>query len=105
PAGTDPHAIVTAHAPVTTHPDRARVRPRRPAAAQPDPAAVPFPTTAEPDESWIGRDRDDFYLRRGRFARLVPPDGSAWRRHINRAVTIDHLTFHAAGKQRQAGGD
>jgi hypothetical protein len=46
-------------------------------------------------------------LRRRWFARLLNDDIAAgrWLLDINRAVAIDHLTFHAAAKKRQAGGD
>ncbi len=55
-----------------------------------------------------GCDRDDFDLWRWR--RGVGGDdfgwrSGGWRLHINRPVAINHLTFHAAGKQWQAGGD
>jgi hypothetical protein len=63
--------------------------------------------TSDPHESWIGRRRPDFNLRRWRLARLFDDNFSAGRRllDINRAVAIDHLPFHAAREKRQADGD
>lgn len=77
----------------------------------PNPSAMPFPIAADPDESRIGRDGDDFDLRWRRH-RVGDDDFSLRRsaRHgrglldINRAVAIDHLAFHAAREKRQRGG-
>ena len=93
PAGANPNVAVRTMIPMSAHPDAARMR-VIPMSAHPDPASAPFPNAANPDESRVGRDRNDLDLRRRRFARLLHNDDAS------------RLAFDdAASEQRQAGGD
>ena len=77
-------------------------------ATDPDPVVVPFPAAVnpKPDIQRAGRNGDDLILRRWRCGRFIHDGSVRWRLlHINRAVAIDHLAFHAAGQQGQAGGN
>lgn len=94
------------HIPMRTDPHRATMRPPHPVTARPDPLAAPFPAAGRPDPQLrrAGGHRDDFGLRRWR-SRGFRHDGRSGGRcgSINRAVAIDHLSFHTARKKWQAG--
>ena len=84
---------------VATHPHRTRLRTRCPMSAGQDPTATLFSTATHPDESGIGSGGNNLHLRRRR--RVGGDDFDCQRRrglHMDRAVAIDHLAFHAAGK-------
>jgi hypothetical protein len=113
PMAFNPDAPVTVHFPSAAHPNCARMRTRSPVAANPDPPVAPFPIAANPDESRIGRRRNNFDLRRWRCG-LIHDNfgirrGIRRRRRglldINRTVAINDLTFHAAAKQWQRNGN
>jgi hypothetical protein len=104
PAGSDPNGAVRALFPMSAHPEMTRMR-MIPVSANPNPAAAPFPNAANPDESRVGGDRNDFDLRLRRFARLFHHNFVAgWR--LSDVDDTARLTFNnTACKQRQAGGD
>jgi hypothetical protein len=103
----NPHPTMTVSGPATADPDCARMRTWRPMSTAPNPAVMPLPTAANPIKSRIGRHRDYFDLRRGRFGWLDHDDVTAGRRLLDsdRAVAIDDLAFDATGDERQRGGD
>ncbi len=106
PMAFNPDAPVTAMNPAAMHPNGARMWTRTPMSTGPNPAATPFPIAANPDESRIGRDGNNFDLRWRRRGRFVHDNfGIWWWLSINRAVTINDLAFHATSEKRQRGGD
>ena len=101
----NPNIAVSAMIPMAAHPNATRMR-MIPTAVDPNPATVPFPNAANPNKGRIGRNRNNFDLRRRRFARLCHDNfGSRRRLRVNRTVAINDLTFHATGKERQRSGD
>ena len=76
-----------------------------PMAVHPDPVATPFPNAANPDESRIRRSRNNFILRRRRFAWLFDDDFAAGRRFLDINDAARFPFNNAAGQKRQCGGD
>jgi len=103
PTGTDPDPDIAAITPMPMHPNHPGPRPVGPMASIPDPTtSPPFPAPADPNKSWIWGACYHFDLGRrwcrGIHDRLVGRRGSGWRLHINRAVAINDLAFHAPGQ-------
>jgi hypothetical protein len=101
PVALNPDAPAAASIPSAMHPDGIRMRTRSPMSGGPNPTPAPFPTAADPDESRVGRHRDDFNLRRRVF-----DDDRAGRGGLLHDDNAARLAFdNAAREQGHAGND
>lgn len=89
---------------MSAHPNATRMR-TIPMSAHPNPLAAPFPNAANPDESRVGSDRNNFDLRWRRFARLCHDDFLGGRRLLHNHGAARLAFDDAAREQRQAGGN
>src|SRR5712664_937742 len=97
PVTPHPNIAPSVPSPVPTNSDRARIRPNYPAAAYPNPTAVPRPVSRHPNILRTGRDGHYLNLRgRGRQRRL---DGDGWSR-LTRRVCSDHSLGLAIRRRR-----